>query len=114
MIIYRIRNKETGLYSLGGSYPSFSKKGKIWKSKANLTNHFSHVNKSYYIRYNNCEIISFEVSEIENGKEDVSIYLQKIRDKEELRMKQQKERQEVIQKQQRKEQWEKLNKEFSE
>lgn len=39
MLIYRIKNTKTGMYSNGGSYPRWSKKGKIWKTLGYVRSH---------------------------------------------------------------------------
>jgi len=41
MKVYKIRNKETGMYKHGGHsyYSEWSKKGKTWSSLGNLKNH---------------------------------------------------------------------------
>jgi len=41
MKLYKIRHKVTGLYSLGGIYPSWSKRGKTWRKIGDLKNHFN-------------------------------------------------------------------------
>jgi hypothetical protein len=49
---YKIRNRLTGEYSRGGSWPSFTKKGKIWSTKGGLTNHVGqHLMESRYTGY---------------------------------------------------------------
>lgn len=37
--IYKIKHRETGLYSRGGSYPSWNKTGKVWKRVGDLKGH---------------------------------------------------------------------------
>lgn len=39
--MYRIKNLDNGLYSSGGTYPSWTPKGKIWRQKNHLTCHLS-------------------------------------------------------------------------
>jgi hypothetical protein len=62
MTIYKIRNA-AGLYSMGGSYPRFSKNGKIWNSLATLRSHLHMVSgwsdKMVNV-YVGCEIVEFE------------------------------------------------------
>lgn len=70
MIIYKIRDRQTGLFSTGGLHPSFSKKGKIWKQKGHLSNHFSNVNQQAYAR-RDCEVVEYEL--IENEMSTASI-----------------------------------------
>lgn len=45
--VYKIRNGK-GLWSSGGSYPSFSKRGKTWDSLGHLKNHLSNYTASRY------------------------------------------------------------------
>lgn len=46
MTIYRVRNTRTGLYSRGGLYVRWTKRGKIWTTKGALKNHFNRVLRS--------------------------------------------------------------------
>lgn len=63
--LYRIRDKNTGLFSCGGSFqPSFTSKGKIWRGTGPLKNHLNQVAKIP----DNWEIIELEVVENEIGK----------------------------------------------
>ena len=39
--VYKIRRKTDGLFSSGGTDPSFSKKGKIWNARGHVTSHIS-------------------------------------------------------------------------
>lgn len=41
MKLYRIRNINTGLYSLGGGSPRWNKTGKVWKNIGQLKNHLN-------------------------------------------------------------------------
>jgi hypothetical protein len=50
---YKIRSKETGQFSTGGS-GGWSKKGKSWSCLAHLK---SHLSQNYRKDYNNCEVI---------------------------------------------------------
>lgn len=45
--LYMIRRRRDGLYSLGGSYGSFSENGKIWSSLKSLNSHLSMVYGGY-------------------------------------------------------------------
>lgn len=60
MLVYKIRNTQTGLYSKGGLYPRWDKKGKIWKRTADLSNHIGIVRAGVY---NDAEIIVLEIQE---------------------------------------------------
>lgn len=48
MEVYRIYDSASKLYSLGGGYPQWSAKGKLWVSKSALKNHLS-----YYLKHHN-------------------------------------------------------------
>jgi hypothetical protein len=61
--VFKVRHKN-GLFSSGGAYATFNKKGKTWSNKAGVMRHFSMFTQDYskgreravdYI--NNCEII---------------------------------------------------------
>lgn len=41
--VYRIRNGQ-GLYSKGGQWPTFNKRGKIWATRSALSNHLTLLN----------------------------------------------------------------------
>ena len=40
-IIFKIRDRSTGLFSTGGTNPTWSHKGKTWLTKGNLMNHLT-------------------------------------------------------------------------
>jgi hypothetical protein len=82
MKIYKIRRVSDGLYSSGGIPPKFTKYGKIWSNIGTLKNHFNQFKenkyyknpyKNFYITENKCEVICFELNEIE--KETTEKYL---------------------------------------
>lgn len=54
MKLYRIRNYQTNLYSLGGGLPKWNKTGKVWKNIGQLKNHFN-IYKEIQARYQNCK-----------------------------------------------------------
>jgi len=60
--VYKVRNS-AGLYSVGGSDPWFTAKGKVWTTKAALTAHMSLVAKSPHKRslYSGCVVEEIEV-----------------------------------------------------
>ena len=71
-IVYKIRRRTDGLFSMGGSTPSFNKKGKIWKQRGHLTSHinqlwnsglsYSSSNNTGHV-YKDCEIVPYEIVE---------------------------------------------------
>ena len=62
---YKIRRKTDNLYSAGGRWPHFTKKGKIWRGMGPLRNHLNIVDKKG--SYDDCEVIVLRVVEIEEG-----------------------------------------------
>lgn len=75
-VIYKIRRKSDGLFSTGGWNPEFSKTGKTWKRKGDLSNHFALMCDQYYTRlrktsmndvYEGCEIVAIEIVEVEKS-----------------------------------------------
>lgn len=91
-VVYKIRNKD-GLYSTGGSSPSFTKNGKVWNSKSALNNHirmlidyassWNEKSKSIDV-YKDCELITIFISKVEVetcSLEDLINDIRNIRDK---------------------------------
>jgi hypothetical protein len=88
MKIYKIRSKETGMFSTGSMNPSWAKRGKEWRQVNHLRSHLS----QYYdfwekhipydrdftqgevaealARYDNAEIVVYELKEVTT--EDIS------------------------------------------
>lgn len=62
MLLFRIRNIKSGLYSAGGYNPSFTKKGKIWHGRGPFHGHLALVGDRAKKAYADCvvEIISIE------------------------------------------------------
>jgi len=64
--VFKIRRKSDGLFSTGGTTPTFNKKGKEWKARGHVSSHMKQVG-SYYSRktktdyYSDCEVVTFEV-----------------------------------------------------
>lgn len=65
MLIYQIKSNKTGLYSNGGTSPSFGKKGKVWRTLGYLKNHLNQLSSSGHKIYqnNDCEVVILEVVE---------------------------------------------------
>ena len=70
--VFRIRAKDTGLYSSGGQVPTFDKKGKAWTNIGHVKNHLIEVArcKGTWNRIptelaipENWELVEFEVHE---------------------------------------------------
>jgi len=59
---YRIRRNSDELYSSGGRWPSFSKKGKAWNSRSALNAHLNLFKDADIQRYyGDCDIIEYEL-----------------------------------------------------
>jgi len=60
--IYKIRNRDTGLFSTGGTYPRWEKVGKVWKARNHLTNHLTTVAVEG-VYGSNADVVEYEVTE---------------------------------------------------
>lgn len=79
--IYKIRRTTDGFYSAGGSSPTFTKKGKIWKTLSAVNLHIHSALGHGYDRYNmfqypnlkqlykDCELVEYQI--IESGTSNV-------------------------------------------
>ena len=67
MMLYRIRSKKLGLFSLGGctidEYRSFNKSGKIWKRRADVMLHLNQMSPAAREKYKEleCEIDEYDM-----------------------------------------------------
>lgn len=92
-VVYKIRRKCDGMFSMGGMTPHFSKTGKIWKQKGHLTNHLNQVDFNYMTQTNNsyedCEIVLYEIVEKQIGEMTIASWRnereEKLRKEEERR-----------------------------
>ena len=118
MEVYKIRRKADGLFSTGGSRPSFSTNGKIWKQKGHLTSHFNLVAQERpYLRdnkltYDDCELVTFELTETEIDSITVSQYVKERKELQQERERAQERAWEKRQKTVRRKKFEELKKEF--
>jgi len=59
-LFYKIR-REDGLYSCGGAWPRFTKKGKVWRTLGALVGHLHLVNRRKVASmYDDCEVIELQ------------------------------------------------------
>lgn len=84
MRVFKIRNKNTMLFSDGGWLPTFSKRGKTWKKEHYLVRHLKDMavlqlmNRSWRNTpitlsvYKDCEVVRIEITETEVDAEDLS------------------------------------------
>lgn len=82
LVVYKIRRKSDGLFSTGGTSPSFSKTGKTWGTIGHLKSHLTGVaDQGRYVEpdqrekrkranitryYSGCEIVEYERVEAES------------------------------------------------
>lgn len=69
MKVYKIRDRETGLFSTGGYYPQWERIGKFWHQMKYLRAHLRLVKSAYYYdgnvrkqsldRYKNAEVVEY-------------------------------------------------------
>jgi len=69
MRVFKIRRIADGLYSTGGTCPSFNKHGKTWNTVAHIKNHlnlfkpqFKGDDDTTAIFYTGCEIVVYELT----------------------------------------------------
>ena len=74
MIIYRIKNKD-GLFSNGGHFPYFTKKGKIWKHIGHVKLHLKQLHSSVLSTYQYCTLETYEIKEEFIRNEPIVTYL---------------------------------------
>jgi len=122
-IVFKIKRKSDGLFSMGGSSPRFNKTGKIWKQKGHLTNHLNQLwngvgtyrtshHGSVHV-YSDCEIIEYELVEQPMGPGiSITQYLYERKMKKEDQARQDAERKKMREKVDRRKQYEELQKEF--
>lgn len=67
-VVYKIRRKSDGLFSTGGSVPSWTENGKTWNTRGALSNHMAQLRDPYYSRtrriddiYGDAEVVVIEV-----------------------------------------------------
>ena len=121
--IFKIRRKSDGLFSAGGSTPTFTKLGKLWKMQGHLTNHlrqlhngigtFKTLNNRHI--YANCEIIEYELIERQIGPvKSIGEYLDEIANRKKVRDNASRDYHMKLEKIERKKQYDLLRLEFEE
>jgi hypothetical protein len=73
--MYKIRHKETGLFSKGGTDVRWSKKGKIWAAKGHLSNHLAQFSDPEKV-YEDAEIV--EIESIVVGTESITNWVDRV------------------------------------
>jgi hypothetical protein len=110
---YKIKNTLTELYSAGGSWPTWTKKGKTWKSLGALKRHIHMIDARRYVVYKNAVIISYEVR-IEEKDSVISAmdFIETVMSEYHEKQRKEKEKSDAWWKEQRRKEFEKLKKEF--
>ncbi len=107
--IFKIRRRSDGLFSTGGSYPSFKKEGKVWSRRGNVSSHFAQMQRSSaYLA--DCEVVVYEL--VESEIIPVSDWITTIENNKHFREMKRQQAQDEYLKNVRREQFEKLRKEF--
>lgn len=64
MTYYKIRNRLTGLYSKGGTRPTWSTRGKTWQTQAALGAHLAQMHGRHLTESASWEVVTFELREV--------------------------------------------------
>ena len=114
MKLYKIRSNKTGQFSNGGSWPSFTKNGKLWKRACDVSNHFSllspHGRQMY--KDQDVEIIEYELVETCTNVTSYADWIAATDERKEQKKEAQRRRFEEYQREQRRQEFIKLQKEF--
>ena len=79
MIIYKIKNVKTNMYSRGGDFPSWSKTGKIWKNIGHVKLHLRNVlNRGSYKSFDDWVVESYELKQTSLDTKSVEYYFNEI------------------------------------
>ena len=112
MLVYKIRRCTDGMFSQGGSWPRFSKTGKIWKQRGHLTSHLGQVSRGNRA-YVGCEIVTYELTEVEMGEtQSIGQWLGEIEERKRKEKEERQLRREEHQREERRKHFEELKKEF--
>lgn len=114
MLIYKLKSNKTGLFSTGGTCPTFSKQGKIWRNIGHLRNHINQLGRGGQATYANNDVVmvAYEVIEIEVETKTFHELVAESNDKKSQREAARKNKIEQWQKEQRRKEYERLHQEF--
>lgn len=115
-LVYKVKSTKTGLYSKGGTYPTFSKNGKAWTNVGYLKNHLNQLNSygKWIYKDNQVIIECYEVIITENSvfTQSYDDFLAEIQQNQQLKKKDQEAKNRRLAENQRRLEYEKLKKEF--
>lgn len=108
--VYKIRRKD-GLFSTGGTTPSFTKKGKVWRQRGHVSNHLAQMHRPEST-YCDCELVEYQLIEAEVGATLIAEAVAAMKERKDERKRRHKEWVDAYLKNQRRLQYEALQKEF--
>lgn len=92
--VYKIRDRKTGLYSTGGTWPNWNAKGKVWTTTSAVSNHLGLGGMAKH--YQGCEVVEIEVTYKEVAAVSVDDRLQANRNRKAAREQKRKEKAEEV------------------
>lgn len=107
--MYKIKRAD-GKFSAGGMYPTFTRGGKIWKRRGDLTAHLNQVRKNGV--YADCEIVEIVMIEQHVGTISLQEWMSEVQDKKAKAEQKRREEYEARQRAFRRQQFLELQKEF--
>lgn len=107
--VYKIRRKSDGLFSSGGNWPSFSKKGKEWKQQGHLTNSLNQARRDLY---QDCELVTITYIAQETSVRPLDDYYSEMQERKLEREAQEQAIKDAAEKAKRQELYNQLKKEF--
>ncbi len=78
--VFKIKRMSDGLFSTGGGFPTFTKRGKVWRMRGHVTSHLNQVRKNVY---DGCHIIEYEMTPYVVDSIPVSEYIVQIAERRE-------------------------------
>ena len=68
--MFKIKNIETGLFSSGGTLPTWTKEGKVWNKRGHITSHLSLLREYKNSNlYTDCTVEEYEMISVGTGVE---------------------------------------------
>jgi hypothetical protein len=71
MKIFKIRDTTTGLFSMGGGSPRWTKKGKTWTNIGHVKSHIRGLDRRYIKNSDHWEVVEYELVETSVGSVSV-------------------------------------------
>jgi hypothetical protein len=71
MKIFKIRDTATGLFSMGGHSPRWTKKGKAWTNIGHVKNHINNLSRHVIKNVDHWEVVEYELVETTVGSVSV-------------------------------------------